>query len=269
MAKVSKKSVEENSKKKGSKKSSTKKKSTIKKDSVKVEEAKKGQVKKSQVRRETIKKKNNIHTEDEEPGFKEYAIIILGVFLVCFGLYYAFELFYEVDERSGKKNNRVYEEAGIFDEGFVYEYKPYSGKTVNVKFVYDLTSLEKFDFTQELTEEWLKSYEKIIVLTPPALENLSENALLIKSNGKFALFLKHAIGLELNESNFASIGRSEFSCENASLDMGIITFNYYGEEYGVIQDVNKSNCMSINTNEDSLGFVQAVDKIMYDIVIKG
>lgn len=223
---------------------------------------------KKTIKKETIKKKSDaIENTDDEPGLKEYAIIIGIIFLLVGGIYYFFEIFYPTNP-DDYLIDKSYRDAGITDLGFKYKYQPYEGKTVNIDFVYDLSSLEQFTFSQELTKEWLLSYDNLTILTPDVLENRSENGLLIKSSVKFSSFLRHAIGVSLGPSNFKQIGQG-ISCDNATEDFGIITFNYTAQSQGVVIDKENPNCILINAQEDSVDFVQNIDKIMYDLVIIG
>lgn len=222
----------------------------------------------SEPKREVIKAKRSFEeSDDREPGLKEYIIIFAIMIATIVGIYFAFELFYPQEENE-VKNNLVYVNAGITDEGFIYPYSPFEGKTVNIEFVYDLTTLEKFSFNQDISKSWLLSANNVTILTPPPLENSTENALLIKSSAKFSSFLVHAMGVSFERSNFLSIGEKDFDCSNSTYEQKIIVFNYSNPNIGVNFAENNSNCMTIGANSEAINFVELVDYTMYDLILK-
>lgn len=217
-------------------------------------------------KREIIRAKRSFEADEAEPGYKEYIIIFGIMILVIVGVYYAFEIFSAEDEEP--KNNLVYVNAGITDEGFIFPFSPYEGKNVNIEFVYDLTTLENFSFNQDLSRSWLLSGNQVTILTPPPLENSTENALLIKSSAKFSSFLVHAMGVQFERTNFLSYGEQNFDCSNATSRDKIIVFNYTNENVGVSFEDDNSNCLVIGANSQSINFVELVDYTMYDLILK-
>ncbi len=217
-------------------------------------------------KREVIKAKRSFETDEKEPGYKEYIIIFSVMILVIVGVYYAFEIF--SPEREVPENNLVYVNAGITDDGFSFPFSPYEGKTVNIEFVYDLTTLENFSFNQDLSRSWLLLGNDVTILTPSPLENSTENALLIKSSAKFSSFLVHAMGVQFERTNFLSYGEQNFDCSNATSRNKIIIFNYTNPNVGVNFENGNSNCIVIGANNQSINFVELVDYTMYDLVIR-
>ena len=224
-------------------------KKTLKKDS------------KPSIEKQTIgQKKKELEAQEKEPGLFEYAVIFGVVFALCFGLYWGLNTFYESPNATNQ--DQAYIDAGITDEGFVYKYEI---RNALIQFVYDLETLEQFNFKQDLTKEWLYTHRFITVVTPPAIENLSENVLLLKSSGKFVKFMQNGLGIRSQDLDFKTIGEG-VSCQNATEQVGIIVFNYTTNNKGVSID-SSGNCVQINAGGSAIGFVEAVDKIMYDLVI--
>lgn len=211
----------------------------------------------------TIKVKDK-NIEEEKEGIWEYIIIFGGVLLFFVGVYFAFEYF---DDRNLEEPFNVYKQMGITDEGFIYQTRAYNGAQANVEFALDRTTLEQFNFRQDVTNDWFDSNFNIRIATPDILENRTENALLIKTTGKFASYLTHIQGIRLNEHSFFTINNLT-SCEQSSEGNSLIIYNYDAEEIGVVIPEEFPHCMLINANSTAIDFTKAVDKIMFDTIIK-
>ncbi|MFP4401618.1 MAG: hypothetical protein ACLFPL_00140 [Candidatus Nanoarchaeia archaeon] len=214
-----------------------------------------------------IPSKSSQVDNDEEPGFKEYAII-LGIFIVIIAsLYIGFEIYESQKEEEIVLN--VYQRAGIEDEGFTYQARGFRGERANIEFVYDLQSLENFNFEQEFTQEWIaQNRVNLTQATPNVLEDVTYNRLLIKSSGKFAQYLRFVEGVRFNENSFKTIDNTT-RCEFTSASSPLIIFNYNTTQEPSVQIHNQyPHCLEINSGESAVGFVQAVDKIMYDRLLK-
>ena len=211
----------------------------------------------------TIRAKDK-NKEEEKEGIWEYVVIFGGALLFFVAIYFAFEYF---DDREQEELFNVYKEMGILDEGFIHQTRAYSGAQANVEFAFDYSTLEEFDFRQDLTNSWFETNFNIRIATPDILENRTENALLIKTSGKFASYLTHIQGIRLNEHNFFTINNLT-SCEQSSEGNSLIIYNYTAGEIGVVIPEEFPHCMLINADYTAVDFTKAVDKIMFDTIIR-
>lgn len=218
----------------------------------------------NKIRKGTITSKKP-SKEEEEPGFKEYSIIFTSVFLLIFGAYIGFEIFYE--ETEDNSPNNVYKQANITDEGFSYPSTTFDGRKANVQFAYDLQSLESFQFRQDLNNKWFDEQNNISIITPTVLQPRLENALLIKASGKLASYIRNIQGIRLGKNNFQTINQTN-SCEFASKDNALIIFKYNSSNLEVVIDEQTPNCVEINVNQSGVDFIKAVDMILFDAIIK-
>lgn len=221
-------------------------------------------VKKKEIKRGTISSKKP-STDEEEPGFKEYTVIFGSIFALFFIAYFAFEYFYEEPQRETGPD--VYEQANITDIGFTYNTTTFNGRKATVEFVYDFSSLETFTFKQDLTNEWFMSHPNISIITPNVIQPLLENALLIKSSGKLASYIRGIQGVRLSKNNFQTINKTN-TCEFSSQTNALIIFNYDAEELEINIDEQTPHCVEINVNQSGVDFVKAVDLILFDTLIK-
>ncbi|MFT4244091.1 MAG: hypothetical protein ACMXYB_01405 [Candidatus Woesearchaeota archaeon] len=203
--------------------------------------------------------------EEEKEGIREYLIIFGGALLFFIIIYFAFEYF---DDREQKTSFSIYNEMGILDKGFIYQTRTFGGAQANVEFALDRKTLEEFNFRQDVTNDWFKLNTNIRIATPDILENRTENALLIKTSGKFASFLTHIQGIRLNEFSFFTINNLT-SCKQSSENNSLIIYNYIAGEIGVIIPEEFPHCVLINANFTAVDFTKAVDKIMFDTIISG
>lgn len=220
--------------------------------------------KKKEIKRGTISSKNP-NKDEEEPGFKEYAIIFGAVFAIIFGAYFAFELFYNEPESEVITN--VYKQANISDDGFSYSSTTFDGRKANVQFAYDFESLETFEFRQDLGNNWFRTHNNVTIITPDVIQPRLENALLIKSSGKLASYIKNIQGIKIDKDSFETINETN-TCEFASQDNALIVFNYNSTKLEVVMDEQTPNCVEINVNQSGVDFVKAVDMIMFDTIIR-
>lgn len=218
--------------------------------------------KKKEIRRGTISSKNP-NKDEEEPGFKEYAIIFGVVFAIIFGAYFAFEIFYSEESSTSS----VYEQANITDAGFEYTSSTFNGRVANIQFVYDFSSLDSYTFKQDITNNWFENHENISIITPDVIKPQLENALLIKSSGKLLSFIRNMYGVRFNDNNFQTKNETN-TCEFSSQDNALIIFNYYADELEVNIDEQTPHCVEINVNQSGVDFVKAVDMIMFDTIIR-
>ncbi|MCH8519507.1 MAG: hypothetical protein LAT82_02005 [Nanoarchaeota archaeon] len=210
----------------------------------------------------TIKARDK-NKEEEKDGIWEYVIIFGATLLFFVAVYFAFEYF---DDRQQDPLFNVYKEMGIEDEGFIYSAQAYRGGQANVEFAFDLSTLEGFNFRQDITNDWFETNFNIMLATPDILENRTENALLIKTSGKFAAYLRHIQGIRLNEHNFITINNTT-NCELSNENQAVIIYNYNASEIGVVIPEEFPNCILINANSTAVDFAKAIDKIMYDTII--
>lgn len=225
--------------------------------------------KKKDIPRSTIKSKHSKPQDEGEPGIKEYLVIFGVAFLIFFGIYLVFDYFddREIDVEPGINLNTVYRQAGIQDEGFIHPTPTFDGRIANVEFAYDLSSLNEFEFRQDFTREWARNNRNnITIATPDVLPDRLENALLIKTNSKFGSYLRFVEGVRINETSFVTINENT-TCENSGPQNPLIIYNYDVEEIGVIIDNEFPYCMNINART-AIDFVKAVDKIMFDTIIR-
>ena len=218
--------------------------------------------KKKEIRRGTISSKNP-NKDEEEPGFKEYAIIFGVIFAIIFGAYFAFEIF----DNEESSISSVYEQANITDTGFEYTSSTFNGRVANIQFVYDFENLEEFEFRQDLSNSWFENHNNISIITPDVIRPQLENALLIKSSGKLLSFIRNMYGVSFDENNFQTKGENN-TCKSSNKDNALIIFNYNTDELEVNIDEQTPHCVEINVNQSGVDFVKAVDMIMFDTIIR-